>query len=232
MLIKFGEELFPDDLYIQDQRPEANSYHGCTGPMHTMLERLEPGKFSELDIVMALKRVFKSDQIYLTPCRPDNGKEFVDVMVATPKSLLLIQAKDSPNTGTTLGRSMARKKAVTLSHIRKAAKQLQGSISYMRSCASLQVRCDGQLHEFVVGSREVFGLIVVKELFIDEYSAYSPIALELFKNTGIPCFIQDHQEFDGFTFYNRTEGKFSDTLKYVYKVAQERNELPRLRCWP
>ena len=57
-----------------------------------------PGDLNEPDIAMALYRSFRGDQVLLNPIRADNRLEFVDVLVATSKTVLLIQAKDSPST--------------------------------------------------------------------------------------------------------------------------------------
>ena len=227
--ISLDEALFPNDLYILEYSTEANFYHGYKTPMHTILERQDPGPFAELDIVKALQRVFASDQIYLNPSRSDDGKEFVDVLVTTSKNLLLIQAKDSPNTKTMLQRSIERKKATVVSHLKKAAAQMRGSISYTRSCVPLQIVADNEQHEIFLGKRDIIGLIIVKELFNSEFSVYSPLAFELFDETGVPCFILDYPEFHAYTSYRQTEDSFIDTLEQIFVAGQELGEFPRVR---
>ena len=223
------EALFPDDLYIMDARPQVTSYHGSKSPMHTMLERPESGHFSELDIIKALLLTFASDQIYLNPIRPGNGREFVDVLVATSNNLLLIQAKDSPNTRQILQRSIERKKATIASHLEKAVRQLHGAISYTRSCIPLQIVTGNVLHNIVFKNHNVIGLIIVKELFNSEFSLYSSLAFELFDSTGVPCFILDYPEFHTYTLHRQTEGSFTETLDQVFVAARERGEFPRVR---
>ena len=49
--------------------------------------------------------------------RADNGREFVDLLVVTEKTVLLIQAKDSPANEASLNRTIARKMATTEAHI-------------------------------------------------------------------------------------------------------------------
>ena len=61
-----------------------------------------PGEFNERDIEIGLHRAFSGDQVYRNPMRAKEGREFVDVLVATEKTVLLIQAKDSPITEATL----------------------------------------------------------------------------------------------------------------------------------
>ncbi len=88
-----------------------------------------PGDLNEPDIATALHRHFGATHVFKNPIRADNGREFVDVLVATTKTLLLIQAKDSPSTEPALTRKIDRKKATAAKHVRKATAQLQGSIS-------------------------------------------------------------------------------------------------------
>ena len=230
--IELCKPLFPEDLYIQDSRPGVNSYHGRRVPMHTTLERQDPGHFGELDIVHALLRAFAGEQIYLNPVRPADGREFADVLVCTPSRILVIQAKDSPNTEAMLNRSIGRKKATAVSHLEKAIGQMRGSISYATSGDSLEVEVDSELHAFALSGRELIGLAVVRELFSDEFQVYSPLALELYRDTGVPCFILDYPELHQFTLNRNTEESFFETLQIVLEVALRENEFPRVRFWP
>ena len=228
LVIREAKNIFTLGM-IMDARPHANAYHGRKTTMHTTLERANPGEQSELDVVAMLLRVFPAQQIYLSPARPDNGREFVDVLVSTPKCLVLVQAKDSPNTPETLQRSMARKKAAVESHLKKAAAQLSGSISYIRSDEPVEVVCDGQRHIVSPEGRSVIGLIVVKELFPDEYATYSEIAFDLYGRTGVRCFTLDMMEFHSFTFHCRTEERFLDALEDVFVFAKRNGQFPRSR---
>ena len=92
-----------------------------------------PGDLNEPDIATALHRPFGGAHVFKNPIRADNGREFVDVLVATTKTLLLIQAKDSPITESALTRKIDRKKATAAKHVRKATAQLKGSINHLRS---------------------------------------------------------------------------------------------------
>ncbi len=229
LVIEMMEELFPDDIFVMDTRPKDNSYHGRKTPMITSLGRETPGIFSELDIVKCLDRVFSSDQIYLNPVRTDDGKEFVDIMVVTSSNLLLIQAKDSPNTEYILNRPIERKISTVVRHLKKAAAQMRGSISYLRSNKSLKIRCGTVKHNISVGHLNITALILVKELFTTEYKVYSQVAFELFENTGIPFFIQDYSEFHQFTHHSRTENRFFNLLDRVLQFAYQHDEFPRSR---
>ena len=86
-----------------------------------------PGDLNETDIEMCLHRAFSHDHVYRNPVRANDRREFVDVLVATERTVLLIQAKDSPVNEAALDRTIDRKKATTEKHVKKAAAQLKGS---------------------------------------------------------------------------------------------------------
>ena len=177
--INLLETLLPDNLRQQSQTP---------------------GDFNERDIEMGLHRAFSGDQVYRNPVRANEGREFVDVLVATPQTVLLIQAKDSPITEATLSRTIHRKKATTAGHVKKAAAQLKGSINHLRSGSSIEIVTDGQRCDVSMSGREVFGLVIVKELFDLERSASSRLVLSVFEETDIPCLLLDYLEFQQLTF--------------------------------
>ena len=145
--INLLETLTPDNLHPQSQTP---------------------GEFNERDIERGLHRAFSGDQVYRNPMRAKEKREFVDVLVATEKTVLLIQAKDSPLSEATLNRTIYRKKATTAAHVKKAAAQLKGSINHLRSGSSIEIITDGQRWDVSMSGRDVFGLVIVKELFDPE----------------------------------------------------------------
>ena len=178
---------------------------------------------------MALHRPFRCDQVFSNPIRADNGREFVDVLVATTKTLLLIQAKDSPTTESALTRKIVRKKATAAKHVRKATVQLKGSINHLGSGESLEIITDGKRRKVSASSRDVFGLVIVKELFDPERPVCSPPVLTVFDDTGIPCLLLDHTEFRQLTFFRTTEKSFVGTLKEVFSAAWAQGVFPRNR---
>ena len=206
--INLLETLPPDNLYPQSQTP---------------------GDFNERDIEMGLHRAFIGDQVYRNPVRANERREFVDVLVATGKTMLLIQAKDSPVTEATLSRTIDRKKATTAAHVKKAAAQLKGSINHLRSGSSIEIITDGQSCDVSISGREVFGLVIVKELFDPERSACSRLVLSVHEETDIPCLLLDYLEFQELTFFRRTEESFVGTLREIFSAAREHGLFPRLR---
>ena len=188
-----------------------------------------PGDLNEPDIAMALYRSFRGDQVFLNPIRADNRLEFVDVLVATSKTVLLIQAKDSPSTESALTRKMTRKIDTTVNHVRKAARQLKGSINHLRSEDPIAIITDGKRRNVFMSGRDVFGLIIVKELFDLERPAFSPPVFNVFDETGIPCLVLDHAEFHQLTFFRTTEESFVGALEEIFSIAGAHDVFPRNR---
>ncbi len=188
-----------------------------------------PGDRSESDIATALRRAFQDDAVFINPARADNGREFVDVLVMTSKSLLLVQAKDNPDTQSALTRKIVRKKATAAKHVRKAAAQLTGSINHLRSGESIVVTPEGERRDLSMSGRNVFGLVIVKELFDPERPSCSPFVLTVFEETGIPCLLLDHTEFQQLAFFRTTEESFVGTLAEIFSVARAYGVFPRNR---
>ena len=188
-----------------------------------------PGDLNEPDIATALHRPFGGAHVFKNPIRADNGREFVDVLVATTKTLLLIQAKDSPSIESALTRKIDRKKATAAKHVRKATVQLKGSINHLGSGESIEIITDGKRRNVSTSGRDVFGLVIVKELFDPERPTCSPPVLTVFNDTGIPCLLLDHTEFQQLTFFRTTEESFVGTLKEIFSAACAHGVFPRSR---
>ena len=188
-----------------------------------------PGDANEYDIEMGLHRAFSGDQVYLNPMRADDGREFVDLLVATEKTVLLIQAKSSPIIAATLNRSIDRKRATTAAHVKKAAAQLKGSINHLQSNSSIEIITDGQGSEISMSRREVVGLVIVKELFDPDRLDCSLPVLSVSEETDIPCLLLDYQDFQQLTYYRRTEEGLVGTLQETFSIARENGLFPRLR---
>ena len=206
--IRLRERLFPDRL-------EENVEN--------------PGDLNEPDIAMALHRPFRGDQVFSNPIRADNGLEFVDVLVATTKTLLLIQAKDSPSTESGLTRKIVRKRATAGKHVRKATAQLKGSINHLRSGKSIEIITEGKRRRVSMSGHDVFGLVLVKELFDPDRPDCSPLVLAVFDETGTPCVLLDHTEFQQLTFFQTTEDGSVEALDNIFSVAHKEGVFPRSR---
>ena len=188
-----------------------------------------PGDFNEPDIAAALRRTFRSDQVLSNPIRKDNNREFADILVTTDKTLLLIQAKDSPITESALTRTLIRKQAVPVKHVGKAVGQLKGAINHLKSNESIEVFTDGKSRDVSMSGRDTFGMVIVKEVFDPDRPDCSPLVLSVSKETGIPCLLLDHSEFQQLTFFQSTEELLVRSLREIFTVADQRGVFPRSR---
>ena len=193
------------------------------------LQSPNPGDSNEPDIERCLRRSFKDGEVYRNPVRADNSREFVDVLVVTEKLVLLIQAKDSPANEASLNRTIARKMATTQAHIRKAASQLKGAIGYLQSGVSVEIVANGQWREVSASGRELFGVVIVTELFDSERSSCSSLVLAVGKKAGVACLLLDYLELQQLTFFRSDEESLVGTLWESFAVACEYGEFARMR---
>ena len=204
--IDLHERMFPDDL---DEDPD------------------NPGDLDERDIASALSGPFGSKHVFQNPIRADSDREFVDVLVETTKSVLLIQAKDSPTTDVAITRHMKRKRANTIKRVKKAVRQLKGAISVLNSAEYIDIISQGCNSRLGISNREVFGLVIIDELFDPDRSVYSSLIRELSNEKGIPSVLLDHSEFQQLTFFRDTEDSFMSALRDIFAALQRHDTLPR-----
>lgn len=226
---KFGEALVPDDLFIQDMRPENHSFQGSAPFSSTTLVREEPGAFQERDIALLLQRIFPPSEIYLNPKRTTDGEEIADLIVASATHVIFIQAKDSPNTEKVLQNTLDRKRATALKSLRKAVGQLRGAFRYSRSGSPMRMMVDGAEVGLPLDGRSLRGLVVVKELFSPDYSDYTPPLLQVSEEAGVPSVPLDYPELHMYTAHLRDEDSFVSALDRVYAVGRSSGTFPRLR---
>jgi hypothetical protein len=226
--IRFEEPLFAEDVII-DAHPDLYQFHGDNGCGHTSLERVEPGPYQEIDIVLLLQRVFEPEQIYHGPKRYYDKEEIADVIVITDAACLIVQAKDSPNTEKTLNRTLERKRLASVHMLDGALKQLKGSVSYIDRTRPLRMLVDGTEVIIDVGKRNVLSLAVVRELFVDMYDDYSRVLFDFFDDVGLPCIALEYSELHQYTTFCRDEASFLGAYFQVFDKARELGSYPRLR---
>jgi hypothetical protein len=166
--VVFEDELFPSDIFISDLRPEVHDYLGSGGHSRSTLEREDAGYFQERDIILNLKSAFRGPQIALNPVRRDTGKELVDVMAENSTHLILIQAKDSPNTGVSLVRTLDRKRRTSQHQIGKAVNQAKGAAKYARGHDILKLTVNDKNLDVDTAGKSIVSLIIVQEMFLDQ----------------------------------------------------------------
>ena len=195
-----------------------------------MLEREEPGSYQEEDIIRCLLLVFQPNDIYLNPKRVYDNEEMCDILVITGKRLLIIQAKDSPNIERISRQKLSRKRSNVLSALRKATEQVKGAVGYYRRLSGrLDFIINDEIHSVDTNSLSVMTLIVVKELFSDQYLEFSSILLDVYRNRDAPCIALDYHEFYQFCFHLHNEEDFFNAYNIVMTRAVETGVYPRLR---
>ena len=227
--IDFAESLFPENIAIIDMNPALHSYNGGKGFRITMLEREEPGSFQERDIVELLQRIFPPEQIFLGPLRLTDREEICDVLVITDVRVLVIQAKDSPNIEAVMRKDISKKRSTIMRHLTKAIKQVKGAIGYIQASITLKMLISGEEVSIDLMGKEIVSLIVVRELFSDQYGEYSPPILDLVKKTEIACIPLDYMELHMYTMHLDDEDAFFAAFYQVFNNAIARGEFPRLR---
>lgn len=159
--------------------------------------------------------------------RGDTERELTDVLVYTDQVMLFIQAKDSPNTEAALRRSVERKQSATRAHIEKASKQLRGAINYAeRNGAVFICTADGTV-TLPIGGRQLFGLVVVREMFDNDYAACSAPVLKAARSLRHPAVLLDYSGLHIMARNLHSSACFINGLHQMFAVAIEREEFPK-----
>jgi len=228
LTIELGERLYPDDFMFIDGRDEVYRFQGANSSVAaTSLEREIPGPFQERDIAVMLGRVFDGESIYLNPIRDDTGKELTDVLVVTDEMMVFVQAKDSPNTEASLRRTVERKRTAIRAHIDKAAKQLKGAMGYADKNGSVVIRTEDGPVTLPVGDRQLLGLVVVREMFDDDYAACSAPVLAAVQALELPAVLLDYSGLHIMAQNLRTPARFINGLGDMFEMAIDRDEFPK-----
>jgi hypothetical protein len=224
--IVFKEALAPDDIFVLDATVAGNDYRGSADFSYDSLTRTNPGYFQERDIVAGLRRSFAADQVVLNPRRRDTNKEILDVMVVTCSHVLLIQAKDSPNTESGLNRTLDRKRRASRSQHADALTQIRGGLRYLLRQPIAEIVVGGENWDFAVGDRKLIGIAIIKELFDDEGAAYAK-ACDSLDDLGGAAIVMDYPSFHAFAHYFRAESSFNAGLEQLIGRIRDTNEWVR-----
>jgi len=167
----------------------------------------------------------------MNPLRITDREEITDILIITESEVIVVQAKDSPNIEKVLKNSLERKKATTRKALNKAISQVRGAVGYLRSMSPLEMVVGGETFEIDISSKTVRALIVVKELFNDEYSVYTPRILRLLKEAQIPCIALDYGELQMYVTHLSDEESFVQAYNRVFSLGVKTEKFPRLRIW-
>ena len=228
-VIDCGKKLYQDDFMIMDLRKQFHGYNDQGGNISvTTLERkIDPGPMQEKDIARLLLRVFDRECIYLNPYRADTCKELADIMIVTDNIMFFIQAKDSPNTPDMLQRTLDRKRATIRNHIQKASSQVKGALSYARNNGGVIINTANGPKNIAIEDRQLVGLIVVKELFDDDYKECSSPILATVRELELPIGLFDYSQLNVLTKELKTPNLFIGGLYEALDVALEHEQFTK-----
>ena len=143
--------------------------------------------------------------------------------------MLLLQAKDSPNTEASLRRSIDRKRAVIRSHIDKGAKQLRGALTHILERQSIILRTPSGPRTIDVADRAVVGVVVVREMFDDDYKACSAPVLAVANVCERPCVLLDYAALHLMALRLASPARLINGFYQMFAVAMEHGEFPKPR---
>lgn len=226
--VKLLEDLFPNDFIIQDLRMHHN-FHGSSGHSMTQLRRKVPGVYQEQDIIFLLQRFLPSEQIYHGPLKVSDDEELVDILITTSKEVILIQAKDSPNTEEILKSKISRKRARTKNKLTEGFSQIRGALSTIRNNPILKLRFkNSDDFELDFSGRQLIGIVIVKELFDDTFAEYSEITFKFMERWKVPSVFFDYGDFSVLTRHCTSEHDFLNAIHQVFRFAMDNGEFCRL----
>ncbi len=220
--VTLEEELWPSDFAVLDSREGIHSYWGGEGYSYSSLTRDDnPGYFQERDIVAGFQKVFRADQLILNAYRVDEDLEFTDVVASGHEALILVQAKDSPNTDKSLARKLSRKIKTSEGQVSEALGQMRGAFNYALRQEPILLKIQEQQVELLKGERQIINLVVVKELFPSQGSHIAATMKEWY-GRGHFLLVLDYPSFSVFTHQFGQEKAFVDTLNhYLLKTISE-----------
>jgi hypothetical protein len=187
----------------------------------------DPGPMQERDIALMMKRLFDKQCLYINPFRVDTERELTDILVVTDRTMLFIQAKDSPNTGDILRRSMDRKRKTIQSHIQKPSNQLRGALTYARDNDGITIKISDEIITIPITGKQMVGLIIVREMFDDDYPACSVPVLEVVRALELPIALLDYQQLHLLTQNLKTPARFVNGLYRILDVALKNEQFPK-----
>lgn len=219
--VDFIEEIFPSDLFTIDLGDTMGGYAGAPLVAHHSLVQEDPGHYQEPDILRCLQRVFANEQLSLNPMRGDKpDKEFADALVLTPEHVIIVQAKDSPNTTAMLDRTLARKRAAGQGQMIEAANQLNGSIGYCRRLDPAPLVVGGEPFSLALTGRTILGIMVVRELFPDETERQLAAIDQVRTKTGVDAVVIDYPGLSVLTFHSEDSAGFLDAIDGLVAAAR------------
>ena len=151
-------------------------------------------------------------------------------MVVTGSHVLLIQAKDSPNTESGLNRTLDRKRRASRSQLADALSQVRGGVRYLQRQPIAELVVGDENWDFVVGDRKLVGIAIIKELFDDEGTAYVEACNSMGDLSG-GAIVMDYPSFHAFAHHFRAESSFIAGLEQLIGRIRDTNEWVRPKAF-
>jgi hypothetical protein len=209
--VTFVESLAPD-YGVMDMTVEQNDYLGSDGFQRSELVREHPGYFQERDIAGCLRRRFSGSDIIINPFRSDTRRELTDALAVSPGRILLVQAKDSPNTEASLERTVDRKRKMALKQLAAASRQALGAAKYVRANPALRILAKEQEVEIDTSAREIICVMVVTEIFMAD-GDHCFRAMKTLADEGFDAVVLDYPALNAFTQLMKGEADFIACLE-------------------
>jgi len=119
------------------------------------------------------------------------------------------------------------------SHIDKATKQLRGAMRYALKTGAVSIRtADGPV-TLPVGDRAMVGIVVVREMFDDDYGACSKPVLEFARALERPAVLLDYPGLHTLAQRLVAPEQFINGLGRMFEMALAKDEFPKpVLAWP
>lgn len=228
-IIDCSERLYPDDFMIMDLREKFHGYndHEKNIASSSLDRDGDPGPMQEKDIARLLLRLVDTTSMFVNPIRTDTGRELTDLMVITKYFMFFVQAKDSPNTEEMLNRPIDRKRKTIRNQIKEASNQMRGALKYVSDNKGVTIKTPEGDISIALEGRQLVGLIVVKELFDDDYRECSTPILKMVRQLNLPVGLFDYSQLNVLTLKFESFDALIDGLYQALDIALEHEQFPK-----
>jgi hypothetical protein len=217
--VNLVSDIFPSDVFTIDLDSALGGYAGSSPVAFHQLVQDSPGTFQEPSILNLLQRLFQNDQLFMNPMRSDKaGKEFADAVVVSDTHVVIVQAKDSPNTKDMIDRSISRKRSTGHKQITAGTGQLKGAIHYAEKGDIISFLIGEQLHEIPIKGKKMVGVVIVRELFPNETALHIKTVTDAREENGCDVVLMDYQGFANLIHHCAIGGTF---LRLLHTLSDE-----------
>lgn len=246
--IELSREPSKEELLKKTGYPVAPNFVSDTKQFEVRTIRFEPGITHELEIATALARVFPQSAVYHSPTRLDGrvNKEICDILVAHDDFIIVVQAKDSPNTIETIQSSTSSREHRIRKQVEAGINQLSGAVRHIKQLPVLDFCVGDDCHHIDIESKQVLGLVVVSELYttiesfnpvLDEAKAKRnwEFAVNCLKSkpplTSVPTLVTDFPALDDLSRWSANPVEFIESIVNQSKAALETGHFRRWWGW-